>query len=210
MPPDIPKEINVIEVRQPVGVIHKCHVTGDTGPLEKRRKLFFKALAVGIDILVAAHLAHFGFSAGITYPGGSPADENGGAVTRPGQVGHGEHGHHVPGVEAGPRGIGTDVEGYRSFLHSLLQRFQVGTLFEKASLGENFQSLIAHRTVSDMSAGRAPVAIAAGGGAAFAGSASSEICMYRHVYTRLYSLMAFLITTDSSLTGTLICSMLSR
>ena len=128
--PDVPDEIDVIQVEEPIGVVH--HLGLALAKLDEALHLLFEAGAVVLDGLPGHHGAHVRAAGGIADHGGAAADEGDGPVARHLQALHQGEGHEMAHVEAVRRGVEADVEHGLAVVDDLADLLLVGDLGDEA------------------------------------------------------------------------------
>ena len=88
MPADVAQELDVVERRQPFGVVDHHGIGLAVAEIQKARKDLLDAVLVGLDLLDRTHLARFVLAGGIADAGGAAAhqcDRLAAAPLQPGQ-----------------------------------------------------------------------------------------------------------------------------
>ena len=146
MAADLPEKIDVVELGQPIGVVEHHRPAHSFprmfGEIDDGLKLGFHRFAVGEDLFLAEHLAHFALAGGIPDHGGSPADERDRLMPRLLQVMKGEERNHMTDVKAFAGRIHPDVHPNRFLIHQVAQPFQVGARFDKSPIEEGLQGTV--------------------------------------------------------------------
>ena len=104
----IPQHLNVVQLQQPVGVVH--HLGLALAELDEAFHLLLEAVAVVLDGLRGHHAAHIGAAGGVADIASAAADQGDGAVARHLEPLHQAQGHEVAHMEGVGGGVKADVE----------------------------------------------------------------------------------------------------
>ena len=125
----LPKQLHVIEVQQPVRVVH--HHGLALAEVDEPLHLPLEALGVVVDVLLGEHLAHVGAAGWVADHGGAAANQGDGLVARRLEPLHQRQGHEVPRRQAVRRAVKADIKGGLPGIYHLADFVLVGDLGDK-------------------------------------------------------------------------------
>ena len=128
---DVPDEIDVIKVQQPVRVVQ--HAGFALAEFDEAFHLLLKAGGVVVDGLAGQHLAHVSAAGRVTDHGRAAADQGDGLIPGLLQALHQGKRHEMPCGQAVRRAVKSDVEGRLSFVDQFLDLFFVGHLRDQSA-----------------------------------------------------------------------------
>jgi hypothetical protein len=158
VPAHVPQELDVVLVRQPVGVVQqdahgigiarRQRPVGQVGQaglaeVDEPGQLRLDARQVGVDLLQGEHLPQFGLAAGIAHHGGAAAGDGDGLVAVPLQVHQAHDGQQRPDVQAVGGGVEPDVRRHGLPGQQIGQAGFVGALLEEAAPAHLLQEVLA-------------------------------------------------------------------
>ena len=137
MHPDIPDKLYIVQIHQPVRVVHHqgfgAALLQAIAEFNKAAHLLLKALAVVGNCLFGHHCPQIASSGGISDHARAAADEGNGPVSCHLQPLHQAQRHKMPYMQTVRRGVKSDVEGGLTIVDQFLNLFLVCQLRQKAS-----------------------------------------------------------------------------
>ena len=128
---DISQEFDIVELAQPVPVIHHdCPIIRE---IDETRDLLAEAVAIMTDGLICHHLAHVRAPRGITNGSGAASHETDRTVSRTLHVGHCHERDQMACMEAVCRRIKSRIKGNLFLTEQLAQPFLIGALCKKSA-----------------------------------------------------------------------------
>ena len=140
MATDVPEEIDVLQVPEPVDVVD--HQGLALAEVEVVGELLLQGLGIRLRLFLAHHLPKFGLPARVPHETGSASHEHDGAVPAALHVHEAHDRFQGTGVKAWRGGVEPDVAG-SGLLQQLVYALVIRCLLDEASLSENVQD-VAH------------------------------------------------------------------
>ncbi len=125
------KQLDIVEVEKPVGVVDDQGFA--VGEVDEACHLLLEALDVVRDLFLGEHFPHVGLARGVADHSGAAAQESDGLVARHLQTLHQAQSHKMPYVKAVRRGVEADVEGCLAFVDKVAHGLLVGDLCDEAA-----------------------------------------------------------------------------
>ena len=130
---DIAQEIYVVQIKEPVAVVHH---DGGIIEIKEPAELRFKACYVMCQIFVREHLAHIGITRRIADFTGPAAYEGDRSVTRALHMSHDHDLYEMTDVERIRRGVKTNLERHRLAIEQLFYFLRIGALGNDSAFNE--------------------------------------------------------------------------
>ena len=132
---DIPQQVDVAQLVQPVGVVDHDRVGRTVAEAQERAEAALDPLHIRRDLRVGQHLPRLVFARGIADPRRPPAHQHDRLVAVFLQQTQDHDLHQTADVQAVGGAIEADIGGRRSGVHDSTQRIQIGALMDEASVG---------------------------------------------------------------------------
>src|SRR5262249_19129917 len=150
MPANIAQKINVLQLCQPVGIVHN-----DGAIVAFESQVALQLCTQGLDILrsrgLRQHLAHFGPTTGIANHGCAPTADNQWSMASELHVRHGHDGEEATNMQAPGRRVIADVKGEAIAAKTLAQSIWMGDLLHKATCPQYIKDVFHKSYVSFLS-----------------------------------------------------------
>ena len=136
----VPQEVDVIQIPQPVRVVHDLRAVGlGFIEIQEALHLLFDVGDVVVDVLHGQHLPEVALAAGVADHARAAAHQREGLVSSLLQVGHGHDRNVVADVQAVRGGVEAHVEGHHALVKGLVQLVLKGDLPDKSALFQKVQ-----------------------------------------------------------------------